>query len=145
MAQLYTYCKESGEIIGLLEFDEKPLYSTTKLYNGSYLKPMLNFETDEFYEGATTQELADAVKASIPLEIPLWRIRAILSLQDKENLITQTINSLEEPTKTAALYIWQFGTTIERNSNTVQFIQAVLQMSDEEVDTIFIQANSINL
>jgi hypothetical protein len=142
---LYTYCKNTGEIIGLLEFEQQPQFSTTKLYDGNFIKPMLNFATDEFYEGATAEEIAAALKLSIPDEVPLWRIRAILATLGKEDEIFEAINSLPDPPKTAALYVWNYGTVIERNSNTVAFIQQVLQMNDTEVDDIFLQAVNIEV
>lgn len=55
----YTVCREDGSIIGIMDFEEKPPFSTEKLYQGGFLTPKLNFENDEFYEGATELELTD--------------------------------------------------------------------------------------
>ena len=41
--------------------------------------------------------------------------------------------------------IWKNGTDIKRNSETVLFLQNVVQLTDEQVDEIFIQSNKINL
>lgn len=141
----YTYCNADGEIIGLLDFEQQPQYSTTKFYTGSFVKPKLNFETDEFYEGATAEEIAAALKLTVPAEVPLWGMRTILSNMGKEDDVTNAINVLPDPPKTAALNVWQYGTAIERNSNTVLFIQNVLEMTDEEVDAIFIQAANVEV
>jgi hypothetical protein len=81
----------------------------------------------------------------VPLEVPLWRVRVVLKLIGKEEIIEQALNQLEEPTRTAAMYIWQHGNVVERNSNTVLFLQSVIEMTNEEVDNIFIQANLITL
>jgi hypothetical protein len=85
------------------------------------------------------------IGVQVPDEVPLWRIRAILAMQGKEAQINTAINSLPDPPKTAALYVWQYGTVIERNSSTVQFIQSALGMTDNEVDAIFIEAANINV
>jgi len=53
----YTYCKSTGEIIGIGEFEIKPLFSTEKMYLGGLIKPKLNFELDIFYESATQTEI----------------------------------------------------------------------------------------
>jgi hypothetical protein len=78
-----------------------------------------------------------------PQEVQLWRIRTVLRLMNLEDTIATALDQLEEPTKTGAKTIWEFGTTIERNSQTVLFLQYVLQMTDLQVDNIFIQAEQI--
>jgi hypothetical protein len=62
-----------------------------------------------------------------------------------EEQIEQSFELLEEPNRTGAKYIWEYGTTIEKYSPTVLFIQQVLQLTDEQVNSIFITANSIIL
>lgn len=109
------------------------------------VKPYFNFETRTFYEGATQQEIEIATKPIVPDEVQLWRVRTVLKLMNLETTVATALNSLEEPTKTGALYIWDYGTTIERNSQTVLFLQSVLEMTNEQVDEIFIQANNIQL
>ncbi len=140
----YTYCHENGDVIGVLDFETKPHFSTEKMCTESFLRPKLNFETDEFYEGATAEEIELKVRAEIP-ETPLWRVRAVLKLMGQEQNIINAINQLPEPTKTGAESVWNYGTVIERNSQTVLFIQSVLQMTDLQVDGIFIEANNIQL
>jgi hypothetical protein len=81
----------------------------------------------------------------IPFEVALWKIRAVLKQMGLEEQIEQSFELLEEPNRTGAKYIWEYGTTIERYSPTVLFIQQVLQLTDEQVNSIFITANSIIL
>jgi hypothetical protein len=57
--------------------------------------------------------------------------------------IESALDQLDEPTQTAAKNVWNYGTTIERYSQTVLFIQAVTQMTDDQVDEIFQQAEAI--
>jgi len=109
------------------------------------LKPYFNFDTREYYEGATQEELNEYNKVECPAEVALWKIRVILKVMQLEDVIANALENLEEPTKTAALYIWSYGTAIDRDSQTIAFLQTVLQLTNEQVDQIFIQANALKL
>lgn len=87
----------------------------------------------------------DEASMDIPVEVALWKIRAIIKSMGVEEQIEQSFELLEEPNKIGAKYIWEYGTAIERYSQTVLFIQTVLGLTDEQVDNIFINANKINL
>lgn len=82
---------------------------------------------------------------TVPFEVQLWRIRTVLKLMQLETQIESAIETMPEPSKTAATYIWKFGTTVERASQTVLLLQSVLQLTDEQVDDLFIQADAILL
>ena len=110
-------------------------------YLGGLVKEKWNGLT--WIEGASEDEIVEATKPIVPTEVQLWRVRTVLRLMQLEETIATALEQLEEPTKTGAKTIWEFGTTIERNSQTVLFLQYVLQMSDEQVDEIFIQAEAI--
>ena len=62
-----------------------------------------------------------------------------------EDAIATALDTLEEPTKTAAFYIWNYGTAIDRGSQTIAYLQAVLGLTSTQVDEIFIQANAVKL
>ena len=96
-------------------------------------------------ETATPEQIADAQKGLVPTEVALWKLRFVLSQMQLEQSVTDAINLLEEPQRTAATYIWNFGTAVDRDSNTVIFIKTALGLTEQEVDDIFIQANSIQL
>lgn len=107
------------------------------------VKPYFNFDTREFYEGATPEEIEQAFKDKTPAEVQLWRLRTILNLMNLIVTIENALDQLPEPTKTAAKNVWNYGTTVERYSQTVLFIQSVTQMTDNQVDEIFQQAEAI--
>jgi hypothetical protein len=115
------------------------------LSNDNFVKKYYDFENKCFYEGATPQEIAAVKKESVPQEVQLWRIRTILKSMRYEDSIETVLNNLEEPTKTAALCIWNYGSTVERNSQTVAMLKTALQLTDEQVDEMFIEANNIKL
>ena len=98
----------------------------------------ISYESFEYIE----QIFSDIV---VPQEIQLWRARTVLKLLGMEQVIEVALNSLDEPLKTGALYIWQFGTTVERNSQTVMLLQTILGLTNSQVDDIFIQAENIEL
>ena len=81
----------------------------------------------------------------VPQEVQLWRIRTVLKLLQLEIPIEQALETLPEPSKTAANYIWNYGTTVERSSQTVLLLQSVLQMTNEQVDDLFVQSEAILL
>ena len=87
----------------------------------------------------------DETDVFVPHEVALWKIRVILKVMGLEQSIINSFELLEEPNKTGAKYIYEYGTSIERNSPTVLFLQQVLQMTEEQVDNIFINANNITL
>jgi len=107
------------------------------------VKPYFNFDTRTFYEGATPEEIDQAFKDKTPSEVQLWRVRTILKLMNLETTIESALDQLDEPNKTAAKNVWNYGTTVERNSQTVLFIQSVTGMTDDQVDEIFQQAEAI--
>lgn len=109
----------------------------------NYVKPYFNIETQSFYEGGTPEEIEEANKPIVPFEVALWRIRAILKLMGLEATIESALEQLPEPIKIGAKYIWQFGTVIERESQTVLMLQQVLGMTDQQLDDMFIQADGI--
>lgn len=119
--------------------------SIDEVLTENYVKPYFNSETRTFYEGATQEEINEANRALVPQEIQLWRIRTVIKLLQLETQIESAIDTLPEPSKTAALYIWKFGTTVERASQTVLLLQTVLQLTDEQVDDLFLQAEAIVL
>jgi len=99
----------------------------------------------EWVEGATQAEIDQAFRDKTPTEVQLWRVRTILKLNNLETTIESALNQLDEPTQTAAKNVWNYGTTIERYSQTVLFIQSVTQMTDDQVDEIFQQAEAIQI
>lgn len=118
---------------------EEPLEQHSSIINNPTLFEISNDELPEYVQYLGIPPII------APQEVQLWRIRTILKLSQLETQIEDTLNNLPEPSKTAGLYIWKFGTTVERSSQTVLLLQSVLQLTDEQVDNLFIQANAILL
>lgn len=127
--------KEENNIITLIPMDE-----TSPLYQ-EYLHFLQAGGTVEQSNLFTEEE----IRHNCPIEIPLWRLRVILRVMNLETAIENALELLQEPNRTAAKYIWEYGTAIDRNSPNVLFIQSSLGLTDLQVNDIFIQANAITL
>ena len=121
----------------MIKYSYKIGDTTTETLDINSIPNGLEYETIEF-------EINQPI-IEIPQEVQLWRVRTILKLSGLESNIETALNGLDEPMKTGALYVWNYGTTIERGSATVQLLQYVLGLTDTQVDDIFIQANAIQI
>jgi hypothetical protein len=139
--------KSTNQVVGVTYSNEclETEILIDELLQVEMVKPYFNFDTREFYEGATPAEIDQAFKDKTPAESQLWRVRTILKLMNLIPTIESALEQLDEPTKTAAKNVWNYGTTIERYSQTVLFIQSVTQMTDDQVDEIFQQAEAIQI
>jgi hypothetical protein len=137
--------KQSGKVLfAIANFEDTDTeIAIDEILTDYFVVPYFNQETREFYEGATPEEIEQAFKDATPSEVQLWRVRTILKLMNLETTIESALDQLEEPTQTAAKNVWNYGTTVERYSQTVLFIQSVTEMTDDQVDEIFQQAENI--
>jgi hypothetical protein len=94
-------------------------------------------------EGATPEEVLAA--REIPQQVPLWAMKATLDIENKLGAVEAAMDQLPELVKKKAYWIWEYGNVIHRNSNTVAFIGQVLDMQPHEIDTLFINADNIEL
>jgi len=139
--------KQSGKVLFAIVdwIDTETEIGIDEILTESFVAPYFSQETRVFYEGATQEEINQANRQQVQEEVQLWRIRTILKVLGMEQVVEIALESLQEPQKTGALYIWNYGTTVERNSQTVQLLQSVLGLTSEQVDDIFIQAQNIQL
>ena len=128
--------KEDNGVITLIPMDE-----TSLLYQ-EYLQFLQSGGTVEPSNLFTEEE---EMEANTPTEVALWKLRFILAQMSLEQSVSEALNTLPEPQKTAANYIWNYGNAIDKYSPTVQFLQSYLGLSDTEVNQIFIQANQIKI
>jgi hypothetical protein len=137
--------KSTNQVVGVTYSNEclETEVLIDELLQVEMVKPYFNFDTREFYDGATPEEIEQAFKDKTPAEVQLWRLRTILNLMNLVETIESALDQLPEPNQTAAKNVWNYGTTVERNSQTVLFIQSVTQMTDDQVDEIFQQAEAI--
>jgi len=139
---MYFITDDNGFYTGLLlkELNGHKFYTEVPILE-HFVKP--KFVNGEWIEGATNEEII-AVR-EVPNEVPLWCIKAILNEMGLLEIVESALTQLEEPLKSRANYIWNYGNIIKRDSLTVAFIGQVLQKSDTEIDEIFINADKIEL
>lgn len=78
-------------------------------------------------------------------EVELWRIKGILTIMGRIEEVDAAIEKLPEPNRTLARFVWNSGNSLDSQSDTVKFVQASLNLTDEEKDAIFDQAAAIKL
>jgi hypothetical protein len=128
--------KVDNEIVKLVPMDE------SSIEYQQYIQFLQSGGTVESSELFTEEE---SIQANTPLDVALWKLRFVLSQMNLEQSVSAALETLPEPQKTAANYIWNYGNSIDRHSATIGFLQSYLGLSDTEVNQIFIQANSITL
>lgn len=144
--KLYHLYNENFEIKYAQFFDEgNQPENAIYIENYNFVKGKLNPETLEVYESATEDEIALFKKGYVPSEVPLWSMRILLKKMQLFDSIIDAINQMDEPLKSMALDYLEYGNYIERNSNTVILIQQILQMTDAQVDSLFIDASNLKL
>jgi hypothetical protein len=125
------------ENIGIVKLTEiYPTISETQYYDGTYI--------DDMIKKTRTYNFVNIISQPIVIDtISLWKLRSILSTRNLIDTINNIIKSLDEPYKTYASNGFEYALTIDRNSSMILMIQKALNMSDSEVDDIFIAANNI--
>jgi hypothetical protein len=78
-------------------------------------------------------------------EVAMWRIRIVLTSMNLLDSVNQLLDVLPEPKKTAANIAWNYGNTIQINSSTVQYLQAGLTLTQDQVSDLFDHAEAINI
>jgi len=139
---MYFITDENGFYTGLLlkELNGHKFYTEVPILE-HFVKP--KFVNREWIEGATEEEI-NAVRV-VPNEVPLWCIKAILNELGLLEIVEGALTQLEEPLKSRANYIWNYGNIIKRDSLTVAFIGQVLKKDKTEIDEIFINADKLEL
>jgi hypothetical protein len=133
--QFFVFDEVSNKYIGQYFSIEKTLVNSTEI---SPISDFCEWNGTEWIVLTNTN-------IEVPSEVQLWRIRTILKVSGMETAIETALNNMQEPQKTAALYIWNYGTTVERESATVLMLQSVLGLTDTQTDDIFIQAQNISI
>lgn len=105
-----------------------------------------------FYSCFETEQEVNEYENSIPKtteikvrEVSNWKLKAILDSMGLIGNVTTALNSLEEPTKTIANYAWEYADVINQYSPTTQLIKEACNLTDEQVEAIFTNAEKINI
>lgn len=115
------------------------------------LNVLLSLNIDNYAKSKLVFPLVQDVVDGVPVRVTRWQLRAQLAIQGLEANVTAALNALPDSTqaeqefKIKAQYAWDYSNNIERTSPTVSMIQAVLGLSNQEVDDIFVNAYQIDI
>lgn len=114
--------------------------AVNELVTENFVSAFYNFDTKEFYECATSEQIAEANKPIVPEIITRRQFKIALAVLGKnENDILNGISQLPEPTRTIATISYTEAGTFERSNPELIFVgKTFLQMTDEQIDNIFI-------
>lgn len=87
----------------------------------------------------TKEEIVN-IYQMVDIEVAMWRLRVVMGLAGLTQSIESAISSLPEPNKTVAESAWNYGNTISRTSAIVGAIQQMIGLTNEQTDSLFIQA-----
>jgi len=106
-------------------------------------------QEDEEGEVTTAEELyleqkAQEERARLPKEASPMRLRLALLELGLLDTVMGYYNSYEDPIKSKIAIYWEYSDLISKNHSIVQRMAEDVQLTEEQVDEIFITANSIN-
>lgn len=81
----------------------------------------------------------------VPREIPNWRAKVVLATMGLLPAVESVINGLPEPEKTVVTLAWNSDAKLARKGKTVTQLASILQLSDQQLDELFIAAEAIEL
>lgn len=145
MTKLYHLYNENFEITHAQFFieGEQP-ENAVYIENCDFIKPMVNSETLEVYEGATPEEIAEVNKPIVPQTARSMNFRLVLiqngiSMQSVYDLI----DSLPTPQNQLAYQMFEYATHYDRNNTMINGLAQMMSISQEQLDDFFIQSEKL--
>ena len=127
--------------------DEQPENSI--LYEpNNFIKPVFNTYPNptQVIEGASDHDIENFNKPIVPSELTLGKFMTYLALIGLEQTIIDEIELIEDAQQKIMIKTYlKYGGFVERNSQAIMFFKSILQKTDDEVDQLFINADSIVL
>ena len=140
--KIYYEYDENGFYLSHNYYDKKPKGNCTDVHiSETFIKP--RFNGSEWIEGATDEEILNA--REIPEKVPLWCLLQQLKEDGLYELAIEKLNELPEPYKGRANTFLQNGKDAHRNSPTIEMLGALLEKNKTEIDTLFINADKLEL
>ena len=81
--------------------------------------------------------------ARIPREIELWQAKAILTLMGLLPAVEALLPTLEDPRRTVVMSAWDNNARLARHGLTVTALAPALQLTDAQLDAMFIAAAAL--
>ena len=146
MKKLYHLYNSEFEITEAQFFEEG-----TQPENAVYIefcnfkKPMFNPTTSEVYEGATPEEIAEANKPKVPIQVKNMKFRLALI---KSGIMPSSIDTVitqmpEGAMKENIFTLWNFADYLERNDVSLNYMAGQFNISQEQLDNLFILSDTL--
>lgn len=84
----------------------------------------------------------DPPPAPVPQSVSMWAVRTVLQ---NNNLFDQAQALITASTDNALKNVWEYGNFANRNSNAIKSLAMALNLTDAQVDQMFIEANNIEV
>ena len=78
----------------------------------------------------------------VPPQVPMWAVRTVLQ---NDNLFDQAQTLINETSDNALKNVWEYGNFAERNSRAISVLAIELNLTEEQVDQMFIDANNLTV
>lgn len=78
----------------------------------------------------------------IPQQVPMWAVRVVLT---NHSLFDAAQAAITASDNVALKAIWEYGNFADRGSAAIASLAAALNLTDEQVDGMFVEANSITV
>ena len=113
------------------------------LYDGNFIDPIWN--GTEYYEGATPEEIAEANKPKVPIQVKNMKFRLALI---KSGIMPSSIDSVitqmpEGAMKENIFTLWNFADYLERNDASLNYMAGQFNITHEQLDNLFILSDTL--
>ena len=128
----------------LIEFYTSQGYEVCPiLYNGNFLNPIWN--GSEFIESATPEEIAEANKPIVPIQVKNMKFRlALIKSGIMPSSIDTAINQMPEGAMKENIFtLWNFADYLERNDVSLNYMAGQFNITHEQLDNLFILSDTL--
>lgn len=119
--------------------------AVVRLTDGAIIGPESYVDWSEYQawlaEGNTPLE-ADPIPVYVPQQVPMWAVRVVLK---NNNLFDQAQAAIDASNDDALKAVWEYGNNANRTSPAINSLATTLNLTSEQVDQMFIEANALDV
>ena len=112
-------------------------------YDGTFQTPFFN--GTEWIEKATAQEIAEANKPKVPIQVKNMKFRlALIKSGIMPSSIETAINQMPEGAMKENIFtLWNFADYLERNDVSLNYMAGQFNITHEQLDNLFILSDTL--
>ena len=113
------------------------------LYNGNFINPFWN--GSEWIESATPEEIAEANKPKVPIQVKNMKFRlALIKSGIMPSSIDTSITQMPEGAMKENIFtLWNFADYLERNDVSLNYMAGQFNITHEQLDNLFILSDTL--